>query len=263
MLSRLMTRREQLLIVGVAAAVLVGVAALYAHGKQAPTKTPPIQIEQPIPTPAKGTLVSPAPPARGLTPQAVQKAAPFPEEETKPIAVSVAGAVRSPGTYELEPGTRVRDLVRKARGLDEGADTRDINFAAPLIDGTTLTIPHTAKSIRDDGTLVARDSRCAAEINPPQYTISGWASGAGRTVPPAPTATASPPSSGLSPSGLINVNSASTSELESLPGIGPKLAADIAAYRAQTPFSSVEDLDNVPGIGPKRLEAIRGLVTVR
>ncbi|NIA13988.1 MAG: hypothetical protein GWP08_07900 [Nitrospiraceae bacterium] len=257
-----MTRREQLLLVGVAAAVLVGAAALYVHGKQTPQKTPPIQIEQAVSTEAEGALVSPAPPARGLTPPPVQDVAALFEEKPKAIAVSVAGAVRSPGTYELELGARVQDIVDKARGLNEEADTRDINLAAPLIDGTTLTIPHTAKSIRDDGTLVARGARRAAEVNPPQYTISGWVSGAARG-PSAPATIASPPPSGSSPGGLIDINTAPTSELENLPGIGPKLAGDIAAYRAQTPFTSIEELDNVPGIGPKRLEAIRGLVTVR
>ena len=59
------------------------------------------------------------------------------------------------------------------------------------------------------------------------------------------------------------VNTASVAALETLPGIGPKLAGEIAAYRAHTPFTVVDDLLNVSGIGPKRLEAIRPLVTVQ
>ena len=63
--------------------------------------------------------------------------------------------------------------------------------------------------------------------------------------------------------GLLDLNSASQDELETLPGIGPKLAAEIIAYRSRAPFASVDDLTNVSGIGPKKLEGVRNLVTVR
>jgi competence protein ComEA len=62
--------------------------------------------------------------------------------------------------------------------------------------------------------------------------------------------------------GLINLNRATAQELEALPGIGPKLAADIVAFRQEQPFASIEDLQLVSGIGPKRLEAVLDLVTV-
>ncbi len=61
----------------------------------------------------------------------------------------------------------------------------------------------------------------------------------------------------------LDINSATASELEELPGIGPELARRIVAYReAHGPFRSVEELLNVPGIGPATLERIRELVTV-
>ena len=62
--------------------------------------------------------------------------------------------------------------------------------------------------------------------------------------------------------GLIDLNRASQSELETLPGIGPVTAASIISYREQMPFQSVEELEQVSGIGPKRLEAVRDMVTV-
>jgi competence protein ComEA len=66
-----------------------------------------------------------------------------------------------------------------------------------------------------------------------------------------------------SSSGLININSASASELESLSGIGEVLAATIVEYRDQNgPFASVEDLMDVSGIGPATLDEIRDQVTV-
>ena len=65
------------------------------------------------------------------------------------------------------------------------------------------------------------------------------------------------------PSGPVNINTATQAELETLPGIGPTLAAEVIAYReASGPFASVEDTQNVPGIGPGCLERIRDLITV-
>ena len=62
--------------------------------------------------------------------------------------------------------------------------------------------------------------------------------------------------------GLINLNRASQAELESLPGIGPKLAGEIIRYRQQRSFVRITDLMEVSGIGPKRYEAVRDLITV-
>lgn len=61
---------------------------------------------------------------------------------------------------------------------------------------------------------------------------------------------------------LIDLNTATVEELDALPGIGPVLAARIAAERDKKPFTKVEDLRRVSGIGLKKLEAIRPLVTV-
>lgn len=61
----------------------------------------------------------------------------------------------------------------------------------------------------------------------------------------------------------LDLNQASLEELQTLPGIGPKIAALIVATREQQPFFFIEDLRLVPGIGEKRIEALRGLVYVK
>jgi len=69
------------------------------------------------------------------------------------------------------------------------------------------------------------------------------------------------PAEAAATSGPINVNSATTEQLETLPGIGPGLAAKIVEDRSKNGrFRSIKDLDRVPGIGPKLLERVRPLV---
>lgn len=220
--------------------------------------TPP----EPAPVPNVGvTPIAPEPPAAEKTPPPVK------------IAVAAAGAVSKPGLYRLPEGSRVEDLLREAHGATEEADMSDINIAAELLDGTTLTLPSLPRHERSTGQIVLRRVRSAAELNPPAYTRSGWRDANALPAPPVPEAAAEPvaetsarakptatPSGG---SGKINLNTATQQELEGLPGIGPKTAAKIIEYRAQTPFQAVEDLEKVSGIGPKKLDAVRPFVMVR
>ena len=139
------------------------------------------------------------------------------------LIVDVAGAVREPGVYEFIEGDRVIDAIERAGGSMPKADLSLLNLAAPLADGTQILVPKSGPA----GAVVP-----------------------GKAVPG-------------STSGLINVNSASATELESLSGIGEVLAATIIEYREQNgPFASVEDLMDVSGIGPATLDEIRDQVTV-
>lgn len=139
------------------------------------------------------------------------------------IIVDVAGEVEQPGVYEFAEGDRVIDAIERAGGQLPKADLSLLNLAAPLTDGTQILVPR---------------------AGPPGVVVPG-----GGTVG----------SSG----GLININSASATELETLSGIGEVLAATIVEYREQNgPFASVEDLMDVSGIGPATLEEIRDQVTV-
>lgn len=60
---------------------------------------------------------------------------------------------------------------------------------------------------------------------------------------------------------LVNLNTASQAELESLPGVGPKLATEIIATRQQKLFTSLDDLDQVSGVGPSLLQKLEGRIT--
>ncbi|MCC6167234.1 MAG: ComEA family DNA-binding protein [Caldilineaceae bacterium] len=147
-----------------------------------------------------------------------------------PVVVHVAGAVRQPGVYTLPAGARVVNALEAAGGLSPDADAVAVNQAEALWDGAQVYVP-----------------RLADGATPPVIGVSGESR----------AATVALPESGA---GLINVNSATAEELETLPGIGPSKAQAIIANR---PYASVDDLDRVPGIGPATLEQLRPLVTVQ
>ena len=150
------------------------------------------------------------------------------------IVVHVAGEVKNPGVYTLPSGARMIDAVTAAGGATARADLEVINLATPLIDSSQIYVP--AKGVAAHP-VFAR----------PQPGINGVASS----------------TNNVSASGLVNINRASVTELDSLPGVGPSTAQAIVEYRvAHGPFASPEDLLNVKGIGPAKFEAMRKLVGV-
>lgn len=269
-MNRLLTTKEQAILIGFAGAVLLGAAALYTLREPEPGAViaSPVAIEQPqtAPTPIISVIDAGHSPSAPQDPpsQAITM------ESTSPaITVSVAGPVQTPGVYDFDKGERVQAAIDAAGGVTEAADLSDINLAALLIDGTTLTLPEKLTSRTGGRASQLRGGKTAAEMNPPQYTISGWRpdySGAKPAMSTPSTVGAEIPASSTSPSttssSLLDLNTATQMQLEELPGIGPKLAEQIIAHRNATPFRTIDDLDNVPGIGAKRLESLRPLVTV-
>jgi competence protein ComEA len=150
---------------------------------------------------------------------------PVPTEQ--PIVVHITGAVPRPGVYAMPKGARVQDVISAAGGFLAEADKGLINLARPLEDGEMLDIPY----------------------------ADGFS-------PVIPTPVQSVIASG-SETDLININTASSIELETLPGIGSTTAGKIITYRQEHgPFISIEDIINVSGIGPGTYERIKDLITV-
>jgi competence protein ComEA len=139
------------------------------------------------------------------------------------VLVDVAGWVRQPGVYEFTEGARVIDAIDAAGGARPGALLQALNLAAPLADGTQILVPREGQE----------------GVAPP------------------------PVSGGAVAGGLVNVNTATATELEELPGVGEVIAQAIVDYRTENgPFTSVDQLVDVSGIGDATLESIRDLVTV-
>ena len=155
------------------------------------------------------------------------------QQSSKPdkIYVDLKGAVKHPGVYALDQGSRVYDLLEMAGGLTEEAAERALNQAQLLVDQQSLYVPTMEE--------------WEAESQGPQANLVG----------------SQDPLVSSPNSGKVNINQADLAQLETLPGIGAKKAQAIIDYRtANGSFHSLEDLGKVKGIGPKMLEKLRDLV---
>ena len=184
----------------------------------------------------------PAPPPTASPPT---PSAPTPEPE---IAVHVTGAVKVPGVYYLATGARVHEAIEKAGGTTDRADVHSLNLAAKIRDGQQINVPE-IHQISD----VRQNTPISSTVEEPVIPISP-----DRSVPPQPSMQKPAPSDGA----RLNINTATSEELQTLRGIGPALAQRIIEYRQTSGgFSTVDDLTNVKGIGAKTLEKIRDSIT--
>ena len=143
-----------------------------------------------------------------------------------PLVVYVAGAVAAPGVYQLPAGSRIQDAILAAGGLLPEADDQALNLAALLKDGHMVRVPLQSES--------GSSPPVQPEGAPVVYT-----------------------------GGILNINTATAAELETLPKIGPVLAQRIVDYRQDNgPFTSLEGLLEVVGIGEEIFAAIEDLVAV-
>ena len=153
------------------------------------------------------------------------------------LVVDVAGAVLHPGVYHLPAGSRVADAITAAGGFGPRVDApaaQALNLAAPLTDGLQVRVPS-----RDD---------------PPSGAASQGATGG-----KAPGGNAAGAGGGGGP---VDLNTATSAQLDTLPGIGPVTAAKIIASREEQPFSAVDDLQTRKLVGASTFAKLAGLVTV-
>jgi competence protein ComEA len=156
----------------------------------------------------------------------------LPPPTPAPVMVHVVGAVAQPGVYSLPPGSHVQDGVEAAGGLLPEANPQSVNLAALAQDGQRIFIP----------------TQAPLPPTPRPGSVPTMIS----ANPPSPV-----------PGGLININTATLEELDSLPGIGPVTAQKIIDYRqANGLFNRIEDIMNVPGIGEGTFAKIKDLITV-
>ncbi|MGN1301448.1 MAG: helix-hairpin-helix domain-containing protein [Clostridia bacterium] len=153
-------------------------------------------------------------------------------KEKNKIILHITGEVNSPGIIEIEEGARLADAIEAAGGLTENADINKINLAYVVKDGQKINIPNvnsvdTSSYITDN----IGENIIIEDIN--------------------------------SNTNLVNINTATQTELETLTGIGPSTALKIIKYREENgKFKTIEDIKNVSGIGDSKFEAIKDEICV-
>lgn len=144
-----------------------------------------------------------------------------------PIRVYVSGAVQEPAVYELPPGSIVQDAIEAAGGPALDAALEQINLALELQGQQQVHVPRLGET----------------NLLP---SVSGGAA-----------------KNRVTTGGVVNINTATAAELETLPGVGPVTAQDIVEYReTHRPFETIEEIQDVPGIGPKTFAGMEEMITV-
>ena len=167
----------------------------------------------------------------------------------KTIRVQVSGAVLEPGIYDLPADSRAEAAIAAAGGLTEAADAERVNMVRKLRDGMLLQVP----------ALKAGGGKKAAQRVAGAGASDNAANAHGKN---AADKRGGSKISAQGSAGRVRINSASVSELQSLPGVGPALAQQIIAERSRGRFASAEDLLRVSGIGKAKLEKMRAYVEV-
>lgn len=161
-----------------------------------------------------------------LTDETLIAVAPLASPTSGNVTVFVGGAVHQPGLYTLPQGERIEAALAAAGGLTDDADPEGLNRALRLRDEAQIVVPR----------------RGEPTATPPRASAAPGST--------APVTLASPRPVGTpAPVGPLDINSASATDLERLPGVGPKLAQAIVEYRAE----------HGPFAGPAQLAAVKGI----
>ncbi|CDR80923.1 ComEA family DNA-binding protein [Lactobacillus delbrueckii subsp. lactis] len=163
------------------------------------------------------------------------------------VVCDISGAVKHQGVYRLKNGARLEDLIEKAGGLTKDAQLQAINRSQLLKDQDKIYIPG-----KGDKMEAAQTANSAAASAPASSTSAS-----------ASASSVSSSTSGAASGDLINLNTATASDLQKLNGIGEKKAEQIIAYRQEKgSFKSIDELKEVSGIGDKTFAAIKDQLTI-
>lgn len=155
------------------------------------------------------------------------------ESEPPRVYIYVCGAVVLPGVYSLEQGSRLYEAVELAGGLTADADENCLNMARQIADGEQVVVltQEEALALKEAGTYAC----------PP-----------GDTLP-----------SAAQDSGLVNINTATVTELTTVSGIGAGRAQAIVDYREKNgSFGSIEEIKRVDGIKDGLFKKIKDKITI-
>lgn len=156
--------------------------------------------------------------------------------ENNSIIVYVCGAVKESKVVTLKENSRISDAIDAVGGLTKEADLKNINLAYILEDGEKIYIPKKGEEVEDESSSSSSTSQVPSSTS----------------------------STSIKSNLKININKATQTELETIPGIGPSTALKILDYREKNGnFSKIEDIKNVSGIGDAKYEKMKNYITVK
>ncbi|MBV7363926.1 ComEA family DNA-binding protein [Actinomycetaceae bacterium TAE3-ERU4] len=153
------------------------------------------------------------------------------EQNKEKLMVYVSGAVNAPGVYELEKKKRVIDALKAAGGVKKEGNVNGINLAKPLEDAAHIHVPISTKNNSEEEGKYAKSAGNDGIFNRAKISI--------------------------------DINSATSNELQKIPGVGPALAERIIQSRkSKGRFQNIEDLSRVKGISKRIIESVKESETI-
>ena len=162
--------------------------------------------------------------------------------DEKKIFIYITGEVINPGVVILNEGSRIVDAINAAGGITSNANINKVNLVFVLEDGMKVNIPNNSdlKSNADFEYITFNSGDGGNDVN-----------------------SESTKSNHSKSNDIVNINTATQTELESLPGIGPSLALKIINYRKENgKFSSIDEIKNVSGIGDSKFEEMKKYINI-
>lgn len=175
------------------------------------------------------------------------------------IYIYITGEVNAPGVVILNEGSRIVDAINAAGGTTAKANVTKVNLVYVLEDGMKVNIPNDNDLKNNpDFEYITLNSGDGGREDYPGGASSTWSSSSNGS-----NLSTNSRSGSERKYSIVNINTATQTELETLPGIGPSLALKIINYRKENgKFSSIEEIKNVSGIGESKFENLKRYITV-
>lgn len=151
-------------------------------------------------------------------------------EDNSTTMCQIDGCVNKPGVYSFKKDDRIKDIVKLAGGFTQDADTKNVNLAMKLKDEMKIHIPSKTETSKEQNNDTQSSDIVTIKDN--------------------------------NSSNLVNINTADSNKLQTLPGIGPSKAKKIIEFREKNQFKKIEEIKNVDGIGDKTFESLKSLITI-
>ena len=184
------------------------------------------------------------------------------KKEIKSVYVDIKGAVINPGVYELEETKKVIDVINVAGGFKENADTSMINLAKKVANEMVIIIytkEEVAEATKPNQIVKYVDKQCIC----PQIKNDACLNNSTKESSNQKNSSQEKEETTTNKDTVININTATLEELQSLSGIGTSKAEAIIAYREEKGgFKNIEELKEVSGIGESLYEKIKEHITV-